>query len=93
MQPNILAAKNDQVDKLNDQTQMTFPGDPVEYESFDRVMDEDQAINYPTDFLNSLKPAEMLPQLLPLKVSSPVIFIRNLDASNLRNGTRLTTKY
>lgn len=88
----ILAPKNDDVNKLNEQIQLKLPGKLIKYKSIDTVMDEEQAVNYPTEFLNSLEPPGMPPHVLTLKVGSPVILIRNLNAPKLCNGTRLTIK-
>ncbi|XP_036341751.1 uncharacterized protein LOC118751090, partial [Rhagoletis pomonella] len=88
----ILAPKNDDVSKLNGQIQLKIPGEAVEYKSIDTVMDKDQAVNYPTEFLNSLEPPGMPPHSLALKVGSPVMLIRNLNAPKLCNGTRVIIK-
>lgn len=42
---------------------MKLPREVVEYKLFDTVMDENQAVNYLTEFLNSLKSPEMPPYL------------------------------
>ena len=52
----------------------------------------DQAVQYPTEFLNSLEPPGMPPHKLILKKRSPIILLRNLDAPRLCNGTRLIVK-
>ncbi|XP_017484852.1 PREDICTED: uncharacterized protein LOC108373467, partial [Rhagoletis zephyria] len=88
----ILAPKNDDVSKLNGQIQLKIPGEAVEYKSIDTVMDKDQAVNYPTELHNSLEPPGMPPHSLALKVGSPVMLIRNLNAPKLCNGTRVIIK-
>ncbi|XP_075707181.1 LOW QUALITY PROTEIN: uncharacterized protein LOC142741727 [Rhinoderma darwinii] len=50
----ILAPKNDSVNAINQQIQMTLPGQVKLYKSTDTVTDPDQAVYYPTEFLNSL---------------------------------------
>ena len=53
---------------------------------------EADAINYPTEFLNSLDVSGMPPHLLELKIGSVVTLLRNLDPPKLCNGTRLLIK-
>ncbi|GBP39663.1 hypothetical protein EVAR_25487_1 [Eumeta japonica] len=91
-EPAILAPKNDDVNKLNDQIQLKLPGEEINYKSIDTVMDEEQAVDYPVEFLNSLEPPGMPPHILKLKIGSPIMLIRNLNAPKLCNGTRLIIK-
>jgi len=84
-----LAPKNNDVNKINNQIQLKLPGKVVKYKSIDTIIDEEQAVNYPIEFLNSLEPSGMPPHILTLKVGSPLMLIRNLDPPKLCNGTRL----
>lgn len=88
----ILAPKNDDVNKINDRIQLRIPGEPTRYKSVDTVIDENEAVNYPIEFLNSLEPPGMPPHILSLKVGSPIMLLRNLDPPKLCNGTRLSVK-
>jgi hypothetical protein len=64
----ILVAKNVDVNKLNLKLQHLLPGDLVSYKSIDTVCDATEAVNYPTEFLNSLDLPGMPPHNLQLKV-------------------------
>ena len=63
----ILAPRNDGVVHVNNQLLDDFPGDVVVYKSIDTVPDQN-AVTYPTEFLNSLEPSGMPPHILKLKV-------------------------
>ncbi|EPB66767.1 hypothetical protein ANCCEY_14141 [Ancylostoma ceylanicum] len=88
----ILAPMNDSVNKINTEIQNQLPGPAATYESIDTVVDSEQAVCYPTEFLNSLEPPGMPPHSLVLKVGSPIMLLRNLDPPKLCNGTRLSVK-
>ncbi|KAK3739645.1 hypothetical protein RRG08_010145 [Elysia crispata] len=66
----------------------TIPGDEQTFRSIDSV-EEDIAVDYPVEFLNSLNPPGMPPHLLRLKIWAPVILLRTLNPPILCNGTRL----
>ena len=91
-QKSHFAAKNVDVNDLNFKIQQLLPGELVSYKSIDTVCDASEAINYPTEFLNSLDLPGMSPHHLQLKVGSPVILLRNLNPPRLCNGTRLVIK-
>lgn len=80
------------VNELNLKIQHLLPGDLVSYKSIDTVCDATEAVNYPTEFLNSLDLPGIPPHNLQLKVGSPVILLRNLNPPRLCNGTRLVIK-
>ncbi|XP_017476411.1 PREDICTED: ATP-dependent DNA helicase pif1-like [Rhagoletis zephyria] len=88
----ILAAKNKDVDDLNATIQNFLPGQLVSFKSVDTVINQDDVVNYPTEFLNSLELAGLPPHNLQLKVGSVVIMLRNINQPRLCNGTRLTVK-
>lgn len=88
----ILAAKNIDVDELNLSIEYKLPGEFITYKSIDNVMNQDDAVNYPTEFLNSLNLPGIPPHELKLKIGVPVILLRNINPPRLCNGTRLAVK-
>jgi ATP-dependent DNA helicase PIF1 len=88
----ILAPRNDVVCSINNILLDKLPGERIDYMSIDTVVDQDHAVHYPTEFLNSLEPSGFPPHKLLLKVGAPIMLLRNLDAPKLCNGTRLKVK-
>lgn len=88
----ILAPKNVHVNEINFAIQEKLPGEATTYTSIDSVLNQDEVVNYPTEFLNSLDPPGLPPHRLVLKVGSPIILLRNLKPPTLCNGTRLSVK-
>lgn len=85
----ILAPTNDVVTELNDKILAQIPGEEKIYTAFNSVMNQDDVVNYPIEFLNSLELPGVPPQVLKLKVGVPVILLRNLNPPLLCNGTRI----
>lgn len=50
----ITAAKNIDVTSINTAIMEKIPGDVKEYKSIDSVTEDDDVVNYPVEFLNSL---------------------------------------
>ena len=88
----ILAPRNDAVDKVNMELLQHLPEVEQSFRSIDTVIDQDQAVQFPAEFLNSLLPSGMPPHNLVLKKGAPIMLLRNLDAPRLCNGTRLIVK-
>ncbi|XP_062525690.1 ATP-dependent DNA helicase pif1 [Bombyx mori] len=88
----ILAAKNKDVDDLNYIIQNKIIGTMHSFKSIDCVTNEDEATNYPIEFLNSLDVPGLPPHNLRLKVGSVVIMLRNINQPKLCNGTRLVVR-
>ena len=88
----ILAPKNVNVNAINLQIQQQLSGETKSYKSIDTATDVDAAVQYPTEFLNSLEPSGMPTHNLQLKIGSSIMLLRNLHAPRLCNGTRLCVK-
>lgn len=88
----ILAATNNDVNIINFNIQNKIPGEAKTYKSIDTVMNQDEAVSYPTEFLNSLDLPGMPPHILTLKLGVPIILLRNINPPRLCNGTRLSVK-
>ena len=58
----------------------------------DSVLKDADAVQYPTEFLNSIQTSDLQVHNLILKVGSPIMLMRNIDAPMLCNGTRLVVK-
>lgn len=85
----ILTPKNDNALEINNDLLKRMPSELSTYESVDTVVEEEEAIHYPTEFLNTLNPPGLPPHRLCLKVGAPIILLRNLRPPKLCNGTRL----
>ncbi|CAM1327328.1 Uncharacterised protein r2_g3635 [Pycnogonum litorale] len=88
----ILAPRNETVQTINWRLQQQIPKKPKTYFSIDTMVDQEQAVNYPTEFLNSLEPPGMPSHKLALKEDVLIKLLRNLDPPKLFNGTRLIVK-
>ncbi|XP_029657310.1 uncharacterized protein LOC115231390 [Octopus sinensis] len=88
----ILAPKNVAVSAINNSLLLRLPGDVTVYKSVDTIPNQDEVVDYLTEFLNSLEPSDVPPHILTPKVGSPVMLIRNLNPPMSSNGTRLITK-
>jgi hypothetical protein len=85
----ILTPKNDKAAEINEILLKLFNEKAVEYKSFDLVIQSDDAVHYPLEFLNTLYPSGLLSHKLVLKIGAPVMLLRNLNPPKLCNGTRL----
>ena len=89
----ILAAKNSDVDKINELASNYFPGQSKEYLSADSVRCIKQQKIYPVEFLNKMNGYGLPQHRLILKIHQPIILLRNIaQAQGLCNGTRLIIK-
>ncbi|UYV82208.1 hypothetical protein LAZ67_21001338, partial [Cordylochernes scorpioides] len=88
----ILSAKHIDVNLINCTIQNEIPEEVTTYKSIDTVVNPDESVNYPIEFLNSLDLPGMPPYILSLKIGSPIILLRNINPPRLCNGTRLSVK-
>ncbi|XP_003739165.2 uncharacterized protein LOC100908203, partial [Galendromus occidentalis] len=80
------------VQGINIKIQNEIPGEATTYKSIDTVMNEEEIVNYPTEFLNSLDLPGVPPHDLTLKLGVPIILLRNINPPRLCNGTRLSVQ-
>lgn len=80
------------VDDLNLVIQNQIVNTLHSFKSIECVTNEGEAINYPTEFLNSLDVPDLPPHNLQLKVDSVVTMLRNLNQPKLCIGTRLVIR-
>jgi len=69
-----------------------LPSEFISCKSIDTVTNENEIVNYPTEFLNSLKLPGFPPNNLRLKINSPTILLWNINAPIFYNETRLIIK-
>ncbi|XP_067134502.1 ATP-dependent DNA helicase pif1-like [Centruroides vittatus] len=87
----ILATKNNIVDNINFNIQKKIPNERI-YKSIDTMVNVEESVNFPTEFLNCLQVPGMPLHCLRLKIGSPIILLRNLNLPKLCNGTRMIVK-
>lgn len=87
----IIAPLNKDVTKINADIIEKLPGDIKIYHSYDSVKDEPEgALQFTSDFLNSVDVADLPPHELKLKRNTIIMLLRNLDITEGQcNGTRL----
>jgi ATP-dependent DNA helicase PIF1 len=91
----ILSPKNEDALLINNQIIERLEGDLKIYHNIDSIDsdNEQEAVNYPTEFLNSLTPSGLPPHKLHLKVGAVIMLLRNLNTRRgLCNGTRLVVE-
>ncbi|XP_075225739.1 uncharacterized protein LOC142326892 [Lycorma delicatula] len=82
-EPVILAANNIDVNEINFKIQQSLPGNEISFKSIDTVVNTEEVVNYPVEFLNSVDLPGVPPHNLGLNISSPIILLRNLNAPKL----------
>jgi len=88
----ILAAKNKDVHEINKIILTKIRDQAVLYKSVDTVLEPNEAVHYPSEFLNSLDLPGFPTHVQQLKIGVPIILLRNINPPKLCNGTRLALK-
>lgn len=87
----ILAPKNDSVNQFNHNIQNKIFGVSKTYYSVDSVVETNQTVKYPTEFLNSIEITGLPSHMLTLKIGVPIMLLRNVNPPKLCNGKGLKT--
>ncbi|XP_067124547.1 uncharacterized protein [Centruroides vittatus] len=74
----ILSPKNDRTKEINQVLLQKFHADEMTYSSIDSVVEKEETVNYPVEFLNTLKPSGIPFHKLTLKIGAPIMLLRNL---------------
>ncbi|GBN46016.1 hypothetical protein AVEN_131236-1 [Araneus ventricosus] len=77
---------------MNKQLLQELSGSVRVYKSIDTTCDINEAVNYPTEFLNTLEPPGVHSHILKLKIGAPIMLLRNLHPPSLSIGTRFCIK-
>jgi hypothetical protein len=85
----ILTITNNRADSINSLIISGFQALEMDNFSINTVINSEESVHFPTEFLNSQKPSGMSPHKTSLKVGVPIILLKNLNSSRLCNGTRL----
>ena len=86
----ILAPHNSIVQEVNNAVAAKFPGEEWVCSSADVIVDEENAVAIPTEYLNSLEVSGLPPHRLCLKPGMLIMLLCNLAPKDgLCNGTRL----
>ena len=86
---SLLAAKNVDVNEMNFQIQNKITGELMMYKSIDSITNQDNIVNYSTEFLISLELPGLPPHNLQLKIGSLIIMLQIINQPRLCNSTRL----
>lgn len=87
----ILTTLNSDLATINQLALDRIPGQSTLYKSADSVS-QDDANNYPVEYLHTLTPSGLPDHELRLKKGVPVMLLRNMGCLRLANGTRLLIK-
>ena len=74
--------------EINDILLHSIEGENMDYRSVDSILEVDNVVQYPLEFLNTLFPPGFPAHRLILKIGTPIMLQRNLCPPKLCNGTR-----
>ncbi|CAG9768324.1 unnamed protein product [Ceutorhynchus assimilis] len=81
----IFTPKNDTAAEINHILLNSFNGQSIEFKSVDSVLQDDNAVHYPSEILNTLNPPGFPAHQLILKIGTPIMLLRNLNPPKLCN--------
>ncbi|XP_074108440.1 ATP-dependent DNA helicase pif1-like [Cotesia typhae] len=87
----ILTPINESADRINTLLIERQTTEHMKYESVDTVIEVEETVHYPVEFLHTLNPPGIPPHILHLKIGTSIM-LRNLNPPKLCNGTRLQVK-
>ncbi|GBN23720.1 hypothetical protein AVEN_215684-1 [Araneus ventricosus] len=67
---------------LFDDCRRTGPTELIKYQSVDSVVEVDDAVHYPVEFLHTLDPPRISSHVRYLKVGALIMLLRNLNPPN-----------
>ncbi|XP_003737355.1 ATP-dependent DNA helicase PIF6-like [Galendromus occidentalis] len=88
----VLAPTNNDVNTINSSILNEISGNEKTYTSIDIMLNQEEAVNHPIEFLNSLDIPGLPPHELTLKIGVPIILLRNINSLMLCNGIRLAVR-
>jgi ATP-dependent DNA helicase PIF1 len=86
----ILAARNDTMTSINNSILGSMPGKETTFLSADSIVNNGEGTLYPAEYLNAIEVSNLPHHELKLKISAPIILLRNLNPSiGMCNGTKM----
>ncbi|XP_074106849.1 uncharacterized protein LOC141532417 [Cotesia typhae] len=79
----ILTPTNEQANYINNLLIEKLTTAQAKYQSVDQVIELENAVHYPVEFLHTLNPPGIPPHILHLKIGSPIMLLRNLNPPKL----------
>ncbi|GFT40977.1 ATP-dependent DNA helicase [Nephila pilipes] len=71
----ILTPTNESADKINEFLLEKLTTEQIKYESIDTVIEVEDTVQYPVEFLHTLHPPGIPPHILYLKIGTPIILL------------------